>query len=181
MAIIILCLWSPSPKHRHDLHRHRLDTLISIIPSWSSCQLLLLQLSLTHSEKAKQLHGACILCNKETTIRLLLVVGNKTWSESTKSCPIITWDGVVFNGEHLYVDHIYYMIHVRPFGLQCFEAMCVHAMLVKFNPSILHVQKCLPPIVCERRAYHTRSSCAFLARRIVATVHTQGEHLYLEI
>ena len=26
-------------------------------------------------------------------------------------------DGVVFNGEHLYVDHIYYMIHVRPLGL----------------------------------------------------------------
>ena len=25
--------------------------------------------------------------------------------------------------EHLYVDHIYYMIHVRPFSLQCFEAM----------------------------------------------------------
>ena len=22
-----------------------------------------------------------------------------------------------FNGEHHYVDHIYYMIHVRPFGL----------------------------------------------------------------
>ena len=27
-----------------------------------------------------------------------------TWSKSTKPCPIITWDGVVFNGEHLYVD-----------------------------------------------------------------------------
>ena len=40
-----------------------------------------------------------------------------TWSKSTKPCPIITWDGVVFNGEHLYVDHIYYMIHVQPFGL----------------------------------------------------------------
>ena len=40
-----------------------------------------------------------------------------TWSISTKPCPIITWDGVVFNGEHHYVDHIYYMIHVRPFGL----------------------------------------------------------------
>ena len=44
-----------------------------------------------------------------------------TWDRhpfiSTKPCPIITWDGVVFNGEHLYVDHIYYMIHVRPFGL----------------------------------------------------------------
>ena len=39
------------------------------------------------------------------------------WSISTKPCPIITWDGVVFNGEHLYVDHIYYMIHAWPFGL----------------------------------------------------------------
>ena len=39
------------------------------------------------------------------------------WSKQTKPCPIITWDGVVFNGEHHYVDHIYYMIHVRPFGL----------------------------------------------------------------
>ena len=35
MAIIILCLWSPSPKHRHDHHRHRLDTLISIEASLS--------------------------------------------------------------------------------------------------------------------------------------------------
>ena len=33
MATIILCFWSPSPKHRHDLHCHRLDTLISIIAS----------------------------------------------------------------------------------------------------------------------------------------------------
>ena len=40
-----------------------------------------------------------------------------TWSISTKPCPIITWDGVVFNGEHHYVDHIYYMIHARPFSL----------------------------------------------------------------
>ena len=39
------------------------------------------------------------------------------WSVSTKPCPIITWDGVVFNGEHHYVDRIYYMIHARPFGL----------------------------------------------------------------
>ena len=39
------------------------------------------------------------------------------WSISTKPCPIITWAGVVFNGEHHYVDHIYYMIHARPFGL----------------------------------------------------------------
>ena len=85
MAIIILCFWSPSQKHHHDLHHHRLDTLISIIASWSSRQLLLPQLSLTHSDKVKQLYGACILCNKETTIRLLPVADkfNKTWSSYT--------------------------------------------------------------------------------------------------
>ena len=76
MAIIILCLWSPSPNHRHDLHRHRLDTLISIVASLSSHQLLLLRLSLPLSDKVKQLHGDCIAYNKVTTIWLLLVVDN---------------------------------------------------------------------------------------------------------
>ena len=28
-----LCFWSPSPKHRHDLHCHWHDTMISIIAS----------------------------------------------------------------------------------------------------------------------------------------------------
>ena len=85
MAIIILCLWSPSPKHRHDLHCHRLGTLISIVASLSSRQLLLLQLSLPHSDKVKQLHGDCISYNKATTIRLLPVANNfyKTWSSHT--------------------------------------------------------------------------------------------------
>ena len=82
MAIIILCFWSPSSKHRHDLHSHQLDTLISIIASGPYCQLLLLQLSLMHSDKVKQLQGVCISYNKETTIRLLPVADNfyKTWS-----------------------------------------------------------------------------------------------------
>ena len=53
---------------------------------------------------------------------------------------------VVINSEHLYVDHIYYMINVRPFGLQCSEAMSVHARLVKFNLSIPHVQTVLHPL-----------------------------------
>ena len=85
MAIIILCSWSPSPKHHHDLQRHRRDTLISIIVSLSYRQLLLLQLSLTHSDKVKQLHGVCISYNKATTIRLLPVADNfyKTWSSHT--------------------------------------------------------------------------------------------------
>ena len=85
MAIIIWCLWSPSPKHRHDHHRHRLDTLISIIASLSSHQLLLLRLSLSLSDKVKQLHGDCILYNKATTIWLLPVADNcyKTRSSHT--------------------------------------------------------------------------------------------------
>ena len=84
-----------------------------------------------------------------------------------------------FNGEHHYVDHIYYMIHARPFGLSVPRPYLLYARLVKFNPSIVHVQNWLAP--CERRAYHTRSSRGVSARRTFATVHTQGEHLYLEI
>jgi hypothetical protein len=76
MAIIILCSWSPSPKHLHDLHRHRRPTWISIMASWSSHRLLLLLLPLTHSGKVKQLHSVGIAYNKETTIRLLPVADN---------------------------------------------------------------------------------------------------------
>ena len=76
MAIIILCSWSPSPKHRHDLHHHRRDTLISIVASLSSRQLLFLRLSLPPSDKVKQLHGDCIAYNKATTIWLLPVADN---------------------------------------------------------------------------------------------------------
>ena len=73
------------------------------------------------------------------------------------------------------------MIHARPFGLKCSEAISAYARLVKFNLSILHVHNWLAPVVDGRRAYHTRSSRGVSARRTVATVHTQGEHLYLEI
>ena len=64
------------------------------------------------------------------------------------------------------------------FRSQCSEAISAYARLVKFNPSILHVQNWLAPVVCERRAYHTRSSRGVSAQRTFATVHTQGEHLY---
>ena len=57
----------------HDLHH--LD-LYQCVVTWSSRQLLLLQQLLSHSDKVKQLFGACILCNKETTIRLLPVADN---------------------------------------------------------------------------------------------------------
>ena len=73
------------------------------------------------------------------------------------------------------------MIRVRPFGLRVPRTYLLYARLVKFNPSILRVQNWLAPVVCERRAYHTRSSRGVLARQTVAMVHTQGEHLYLEI
>ena len=67
--------WSASsPTWHHDLHH--LD-LYQRVVTWSSHQLLL-----SHSDKVRQLYGACILCNKETTIRLLSVANNfnKTWS-----------------------------------------------------------------------------------------------------
>ena len=75
--------WSPlSLTWHHDLHH--LD-LYQCVVTWSSPQLLLLQLLLSHSDKVKQLHDTCILCNKETTIRLLPVADklNKTWSSHT--------------------------------------------------------------------------------------------------
>ena len=72
----ILSSWSSSPKHRHDLHRHQRDTLIFIVASLSSRQLLLLRLSLPLSDKVKQLHGDCIAYNKATTIWLLPLADN---------------------------------------------------------------------------------------------------------
>ena len=75
--------WSLSSSARHhDLHH--LD-LYQCVVTWSSRQLLLLQLLLSHSDKVKQLFGTCILCNKETTIELLPVADNfnKTWSSHT--------------------------------------------------------------------------------------------------
>ena len=93
MAIIILCFWSPSPKYCHDLHCYRHDTMISIIlifyqrvVTWSSRQLLLLQLLLSHSDEAKQLFGACILCNNETTVRLLPIVDIKKDDHLIQQC-----------------------------------------------------------------------------------------------
>ena len=38
------------------------------------------------------------------------------------------------------------MIHVRSFGLQCSEDISAYARLIKFNPSILHVQNWLAPL-----------------------------------
>ena len=92
-------IW-PSSSCAFDLHLQSI-VMISIVTgmtpwspsSWSvsMCrhmvvsQLLLLQLLLSHSDKVKQLFGACILCNKDTTIRLLPIADNfnKTWSSYT--------------------------------------------------------------------------------------------------
>ena len=86
-----------------------------------------------------------------------------------------------FNGEHHYVDHIYYMIHARPFGLSVPRPYLHMLGSSSLTRVFLRVQNWLAPVVYERRAYHTRSSRGVSARRTIATVHTQGEHLYLEI
>ena len=85
-----------------------------------------------------------------------------------------------FNGEHHYVDHIYYMIHARPFGLRV-PRPYLYMLGSSSLTWVFRVCNCFVPVVFERRAYHTRSSRVVSARRTSATVHTQGEHLYLEI
>ena len=61
--------WSPLlPAWHHDLHH--LD-LYQCVVTWLSRQQLLLQLLLSHSDKVNQLFDACILCNREITIRVL--------------------------------------------------------------------------------------------------------------
>ena len=72
----LVLMISITEAKRHDLHRHRLDTLISIVASLSPRQLLLPRLSLPLSEKVNQLHGDCISYNKATTIWLLPVADN---------------------------------------------------------------------------------------------------------
>ena len=85
ISIFKVLSWSlSSPARHHDLHH--LD-LYQCVVTWSSRQLLLLQLLLSHSDKVKKLFGTCILCNKETTIGLVPVADNfnKTWSSHTKT------------------------------------------------------------------------------------------------
>ena len=66
--------WSQSsPAWHHDLHHLY---LYQCVVTWSSRQLFLLQLLLSHSDKVKQLHGDCISYNKATTIWLLPVADN---------------------------------------------------------------------------------------------------------
>ena len=85
------------------------------------------------------------------------------------------------NGEHHYVDHICYMIHARPFGLSVLRTYLHMLGSSSLTRVFCMCKNWLAPIVCERRAYHTRSSRGVSERRTVATVHTQGEHLSLEI
>ena len=82
--------WSLSSlAWHHDLHH--LD-LYQCVVTWLSRQQLLLQLLLSHSDKVKQWYGSCILCNRETTIRILPVADNfnKTWSSHTTSHHVLT-------------------------------------------------------------------------------------------
>src|SRR4051812_14565388 len=84
-----------------------------------------------------------------------------------------------FNGEHHYVDHIYYMIHARPFGLRV-PRPYLHMLGSSSITRVFCVCKnWLAPVVDGRRAYHTRSSRGVWARRTLATVHTRGEHFLI--
>ena len=104
-----------------------------------------------------------------------------TWSKSTKPCLIITWDGVVINGEHLYVDHIYYMIHARPFGLRV-PRPYLHMLgsssltwVFRMCKSVLHPLYVNVELITPDHHVVSRHDELSVATR------PQGEHLYLEI
>ena len=87
-----LAPWSPSPKYRHDLYRHRHDTMISIILIYinvSSRGRLANNCSCNYcyriAIKSSNYWTLASLCNSETTIRILPVADNfnKTWSSHT--------------------------------------------------------------------------------------------------
>ena len=59
-----------------------------------------------------------------------------------------------FNGEHHYVDHIYYMIHARPFGLRV-PRPYLYMLGSSSITWVFRVCNCFAPVVFERRAYHT--------------------------
>ena len=68
------------------------------------------------------------------------------------------------------------MIHIRPFGLQCSEAISAYARLVKFNPSNLHVQTGLHPLYVNidliTPDHHVVSQHEELSQRCILREHT---------
>src|SRR3954466_3678858 len=89
----------------------------------------------------------------------------------------VRWNS--FNSEHHYVDHIYYMIHTRPFGLRV-PRPYLHMLGSSSITRVFCMYKnWLAPVVDGRRAYHTRSSRGVWARRTLATAYTQGEHFLI--
>ena len=138
--------WSPlSPAWHHDLHH--LDLYQRVI-TWSSHQLLLLPLLLSHSDKVKQLFGACILCNKETTIRLLPVANNfnKTWSSHTTTY-------ISSRLDHITSQHALQKQVRRPLLCCCkfYVAAMGSARTVLTYASKLSGGRC---DICQRVAYH---------------------------
>ena len=118
--------WSPSsPAWHHDLHH--LDLYRRVV-TWLSRQLLL-----SHSDNVKQLFGACILCNKETTIRLLPVADNfnKTWSSHTTTYISSRFD-------HITSQHALQKQVRRP--LLCCCKFYVAATGLSKNRSYLHMK-----------------------------------------
>ena len=71
------------------------------------------------------------------------------------------------------------------FRSQCSEAIYAYARLGKFNPSVLHVQNCLTPVVDEHWAYHTTwwsgvISSMFIYSGCKTVLHTQNTRVKLD-
>ena len=94
-----------------------------------------------------------------------------TWSKSTKPCLIITWDGVVFNGEHHYVDHIYYMIHAQPFGLSV-PRPYLHMLGLSSLTWVLRVCNCSAPVEPITPDHHVVPQHEELSQRCILKENT---------
>ena len=141
-------IW-PSSSCAFDLHLQS-TIMISIVTdmtpwspsSWSlsTCHHMVVSPTiafatiLSHSDKVKQLYGACILCNKETTIRLLPVADNfnKTWSSHTTNYITSCLD-------HITAQHALQKQVRRP--LFCLLQFLRGCYGLSKNRSYLHIQK----------------------------------------
>ena len=79
-----------------------------------------------------------------------------------------------------HVDHIYYMTHVRPFGLLCSEAISAYARFVKLTQVFCVCKTGLHPLYVNEESitpdHHVVLRNIELSQRCIL-----GENTYLEI
>ena len=64
-------------------------------------------------------HGLGTLETERSNVNHIVdMINIAMFTNETTPSHVMIGHGVAFNGEQHYVDHIYYMIYIRPFGLR---------------------------------------------------------------